>query len=192
MRALRRVEVDTAIFRVGDQIRVGHYTATCQKVEADGYIFLLDQYLDEAMPMKRGDYCDDVRYEMSDLRRRLNSGEIMIDFNRLRDRMIPFDNGDLLRLPFYGEIFGRDEWCRIGRVEHDDYEQWELMKDRKNRIAERKGDDDVWGWVQNKRNGSTTLFYGVDYDGYSNSWSTSFSLGVRPVFIIGRKIGRVE
>ena len=191
MHVLRKCEVDTDDFKVGDQIQVGHYTATCQDVTQEGAIFLLDQYLDKAMTMN-DENDSEGGYTASDLRNRLNSGEIMIDFNGLRDRMMPFKNGDLLRLPFYGEIFGHDEWYKTGRVEPDECEQWPLMRNRRNHIAERKGDDDACGWLQNKSVKYTTHFFGVDYDSYSNSWPSSYLRGVRPVFIIGRKIERVE
>lgn len=53
MKVLRQTEIETNEFRVSDQIRVGHYTATCQTVTPKGALFLLDQYLDEAYPMNR-------------------------------------------------------------------------------------------------------------------------------------------
>lgn len=189
MNVLRRTQIDTDILMVGDQISVGHYTATCQKVEDDGYIFLLDQYLDEAIPMNKED-TNEGGYEASDLRERLNSAEILDEFSFLE--LIPFGNGDLLRLPFYGEMFGHDGWYRSGAVEPDDCEQWELMTDRRNRIAERTGESYEYGWFQNKYARFASSFCGVLTDGCAHGWTASKSLGVRPVFFIGKKIERVE
>ena len=66
MKVIRKTEIDTNAFMVGDQIHVNNYMATCQKVEDDGYIFLLDQYLDEPMSMNDEDTTDGG-YEESDL-----------------------------------------------------------------------------------------------------------------------------
>ena len=49
----RNTLTKTTEIQTGDQIRVGHYTATCQTVTPKGALFLLDQYLDEAYPMNR-------------------------------------------------------------------------------------------------------------------------------------------
>lgn len=41
MKVIRKTEIDTNAFMVGDQIDVNNYMATCQKVEDDGYIFFV-------------------------------------------------------------------------------------------------------------------------------------------------------
>ena len=46
--------------------------------------------------------------------------------------MIPFDNGDLLRIPTEYEIFGENEY---GEQEPDWVEQFEYTKKRRGRIA---------------------------------------------------------
>ena len=97
---------------------------------------------------------------------------------------MPFENGDLLRLPFYGEMFGHDDWYKSGAVEPDNCEQWPLMKERANRIAERKGESYEWGWLQNIRQGSATGFCLVDGGGGAAGWGASGSVGVRPAFLI--------
>ena len=127
----RKTLTKTTEIQTGDQIRVGHYTATCQTVTPKGALFLLDQYLDEAYPMNRKN-TNKGGYEESDLRETLRSKEILDLFDDWGDRMVPFDNGDLLRIPFFGEIFGQED---AEYFEPDGCEQWELMKDRKNRIA---------------------------------------------------------
>lgn len=179
------MNIDTNIFRIGDQIRVGKYTATCQKVKNDSAIFLLDQYLDASMQMN-SESTNEGGYAASNLRKKLNSNEILKKFDELK--LKSFENGDLLRLPFYGEMFGHDDWYGSGTVEPDDCDQWPLMKERANRIAERNGESYEWGWLQNKRAKSTTVFCGVDDSGYSDTWSASSSVGVRPVFQLALSI----
>ena len=58
------------------------------------------------------------------------------------------------------------------------------MKERANRIAERKGESYEWGWLQNIRQGSAALFCGVNFSGYADYWDASYSVGVRPAFLI--------
>lgn len=183
MKVLRQTEIETNEFRVGDQLNVGKYTATCQCVAQNVAVFLLDQYLDEAMPMNEDD-ANEGGYMASDLRKRLNSDEILTDFKELRDRMVPLNDRDLLRLPFYGEMFGHDAWYNSGAVEPDDCKQWPLMKKRANRIAERTGERYEWGWIQNKYVRSATDFCVVYDGGGANGWGASTSLGVRPAFLI--------
>lgn len=50
MKITRKNEIETTDVRVGDQIQVGKYTATCQTIPAQGVaLFYLDQYLDQGM-----------------------------------------------------------------------------------------------------------------------------------------------
>lgn len=179
MKVLRQTEIETNEFRVSDQVRVGHYTATCQTVTPKGALFLLDQYLDEAYPMNEEDD-NGGGYMASDLRERLNSDGVLDAFKDIRGRMVPFENGDLLRIPFYGEVFGQED---AEYFEPDGCDQWELMKDRKNRIAFRQNRWE-WGWLQNKRKGSAADFCYVGDYGDANGWGASNSLGVRPAFLI--------
>ena len=175
----RKTLTKTTEIQTGDQIRVGHYTATCQTVTPKGALFLLDQYLDEAYPMNRKN-TNKGGYEESDLRETLRSKEILDLFDDWGDRMVPFDNGDLLRIPFFGEIFGQED---AEYFEPDGCEQWELMKDRKNRIAFRQNCWE-WGWLQNKRKGSAANFASVHYLGAAIYSGASNSYGVRPAFLI--------
>lgn len=182
MKITRIMNIETNDIQIGDRIQVGHYTATCQKLPGDGLaLFYLDQYLDRAMQMNKRS-TNKGGYDASDLRKELNSEEILKDFTGLE--LVPFENGDLLRLAFYGELFGHDGWYESGAVEPDDCEQWPLMKKRANRIADRKGESYEWGWLQNKCVQSAPHFcyvhsYGVAYHG-----NASNSLGVRPAFLI--------
>lgn len=182
MKITRIMNIETNDIQIGDRIQVGHYTATCQKLPGEGLaLFYLDQYLDKAMQMNKRN-TNKGGYDASDLRKELNSEEILKDFAGLE--LVPFENGDLLRLAFYGELFGHDGWYESGAVEPDDCEQWPLMKERTNRIAERKGESYEWGWLQNKYVRSATHFCGVGNDGYAYGWGASASIGVRPAFLI--------
>ena len=182
MKITRTMTIDTNEIQIGDRIDVGRYTATCQALPGEGLaLFLLDQYLDKAMQMNKKN-TNVGGYAASDLRKKLNTGKILDVFAPLD--LVPFENGDLLRLPFYGEMFGHDEWYNSGAVEPDNCEQWPLMKERANRIAERKGESYEWGWLQNVRLGSAPAFCGVGSYGHAYSWTASDSLGVRPAFLI--------
>ncbi|MDY2944126.1 MAG: hypothetical protein SOU32_00525 [Lachnospiraceae bacterium] len=198
IRVKRMTEVETSDIKVGDRIHVGHYTATCQEITPKGALFLLDQYLDKAYKMNRG-HTNKGGYPESDLRKALQSDEVLNIFADIRDYMVPFDNGDLIRIPFAGELFGDKmpgdklpEWC-----EPDGHEQWPLMQDRRNRLASSRGDrrnrlassrgDYEWGWLQNKDKASSTCFCLVDCFGGANYWAASAVFGVRPAFLIACK-----
>lgn len=182
MKITRTMTIDTNEIQVGDRIEVCHYTATCQKLPGEGLaLFLLDQYLDKPMQMNRKN-TNKGGYDASDLRKDLNTGAILDEFASLE--LVPFENGDLLRLPFYGEMFGHDDWYNSGAVEPDDCEQWPLMKIRNNRIVDRKGEPYEWGWLQNQYVRSATLFCSVLSYGIASAWNASHSVGVRPAFLI--------
>lgn len=180
MKVKRRVEVETNRPEIGDRLHVGRYTATCQKVTEKGATFLLDQYLDRPMPMNfkntnRGGYND------SNLRKYLQSDAALSDFEEIRPYMKPWNNGDLLRIPYYGEMF--DNYDRDDFVEPDSNEQWPLMKDAHNRMASRCGEPE-WGWLANTVRDTSTNFCLVYYHGYAGSWNASGVIGVRPAFIL--------
>lgn len=167
-------------FLIGDKINIDHYTATCQEITPKGALFLMDQYLDKPMVMNRNN-SNKGGYAESDLRKALQSEDILKIFSCIREWMVPFDNGDLLRIPFAGELFGDKlpKWC-----EPDDHEQWPLMRDRRNRLASRYGEHE-WGWLQNKSKTSSTGFCSVDTAGGNVcGWYASNVFGVRPAFQI--------
>ena len=122
-------------------------------------------------------------YKSCALRKKLNT-EILDRFPaEIREKMVAFPNGDLLRLPTEREIFGENIY---GVEEDDSVEQWEPMKKRKNRIAfQGKGTDTwEWYWLQNKYDGSAANFADVSNLGNANSNGASTSRGVRPAFKI--------
>lgn len=178
MKIERMTEIETSDIEVGDRIHVDHYTATCQEITPKGALFLMDQYLDKPMAMNRNN-SNKGGYEKSDLRRELQSVDVLKLFSGIREWMVPFDNGDLLRIPFFGEIFGQEN---AEYFETDGCEQWKLMKDRKNRLAFRQNSWE-WGWLQNKKKGAS-IFASVSNLGYCNYYNASISRGVRPVFMI--------
>lgn len=153
MKVERPAEVETTDIQIGDKIHVDHYTATCQETTPNGVLFLMDQYLDDLMPMNKKN-TNKGGYAKSDLRRALQSVDVLKLFSGIREWMVPFDNGDLLRIPFAGELFGDKlpSWA-----EPDDHEQWPLMWDRRNRLASRCGECEE-GWLQNKDKTSSTFF----------------------------------
>jgi len=182
MKVKRTIELETNDIQIGDQIHVSHYTATCQEVTSIAAIFLLDQYLDKPMVMNVVD-SNSGGYPESDLRKALQSDEVLNIFADIRDYMVPFDNGDLLRIPFASELFDKlPSWC-----EPDGHKQWPLMEDRCNRLASRQGKYE-WGWLQNKVKTSSTEFCFIDAGG-SDGWHSvaSVALGVRPVFKISMR-----
>lgn len=182
MKITRKTEIETTDVRMGDQIQAGKYTATCQAIPGPGLaLFLLDQYLDKGMAYNRNGK-NAGGYEKSDVRRDLNAPEILDIFAALP--LVPHENGDLLRLATYGEMFGHDEWYKSGAVEPDNDEQWPLMADRLNRIADREGEAYEWGWLQNICVRSAAYACAVSAYGVAYGWDASNVFGVRPAFIV--------
>lgn len=179
MKVKRMIEVETNCPEIGDRIHVGHYTATCQEIAPKGALFLLDQYLDKAYPMNRRN-TNKGGYPESDLRKALQSDEVLGIFAGIRDYMVPFDNGDLLRIPFAGEMFGDNlpSW-----VKPDGHEQWPLMKDSHNRAASRCGEPE-WGWLANTVRETSANCCFVSGGGIGTTWIASAVFGVRPAFLI--------
>ena len=179
MKIERMTEIETSDIEVGDRIHVAHYTATCQEITPKGALFLMDQYLDKRMPMNKKN-TNKGGYAKSDLRRALQSVDVLKLFSGIREWMVPFDNGDLLRIPFAGEMFGDEvpQW-----IEFDSNEQWPLMTDAHNRTASSCGDPE-WGWLANTFRDTSTYFCIVHDRGYAGAWAASGVVGVRPVFMI--------
>lgn len=171
-------------FKVGDRIHVGkHYTATCQKIEKSGAIFMLDQYLDERQAMNHRE-TNEGGYEASDLRKFLKGFVTNSMFDEIREMMVPFKKtGDLLRIPTAEEMFGPEK-------AHEYYEilsfekQWPLMKDRYNRLAFRGEDQEIeWGWLQNKYNDYLDVRFAImNFYGGAGDCNASGVIGVRVVF----------
>lgn len=158
--------------QVGDQIQIGKYTATCQKITDETVIFLLDQYLGKTYQMNHVN-TNNGGYEASDLRINLVTDfETDPEFDGIRANLIPFSNGDLVRIPTVGEILGPDDFFVM-----DDAEQWELMRDRAGSTEETM----EWSWLQNKVNGSATSFAIVGRSGKAGGNSAVSHFSVWPV-----------
>ena len=85
MKVERMVEIETNDIHVGDKIHVDHYTATCQEITQSVAVFLLDQFLDKPMEMNSAEI-NKGGYPESDLRKRLQSNEVLDIFKGIRDR----------------------------------------------------------------------------------------------------------
>lgn len=156
--------------------------ALAVKKEQDGMIFCLVDCLNQEYSMNEED-SNRGGYEATDLRVKLN-GEILERFPAdIREKMVAFANGDYLRLPTEKEIFGCNDY---GKVEPDDVQQWEPMKQRKNRIAfQGKGTDRwEWYWLQNAHKRYAAYFARVLNSGVANCFIASVAAGVRPAFKI--------
>ena len=152
-----------------------------QRMDEDGYLCLLVDCLPKAYRMNKentnvGGYC------ASELRDHMTSDILALFPAELRDRMIPFANGDLLRLPTEKEIFGCNEY---GKAEPESVQQFEPMKSRRNRIAFRGEDESLeWYWLENEVEDSAAYFAAVDAFGHATSNYASGAFGVRPAFKI--------
>ena len=121
-------------------------------------------------------------WDKSELRGKLQE-EVLPRFpEELRKLMIPFANGDLLRIPTEKEIFGENEY---GEKEPDGVAQFEIMKDRRIRIADQgfeSGTYEIY-WLQNR--GVDSASWAAFVYGYGAAYwgSASDVFGVRPLFI---------
>lgn len=129
-------------------------------------------------------------YEASDLRKKLN-GEILDRFPAdIKALMVPFDNGDLLRIPTEKEIHGENYF---GEYESPYVAQWEPMKQRRNRMAFKGKNGKVqWYMVQNKVRESAADFARVNGGGRADCDSASHPRGVRPVFKLRNPVSPEE
>lgn len=156
--------------------------ALAVKQEQDGMIFCLVDCLNQEYSMNEED-SNRGGYEATDLRVKLN-GEILERFPAdIREKMVAFANGDYLRLPTEKEIFNCNDY---GKAEPDEVQQWEPMKQRKNRIAfQGKGTDRwEWYWLQNAHKCYAAFFACVYGSGLANFNDASSAFGVRPAFKI--------
>lgn len=144
-------------------------------------VFMLLDCLKEECRMNRDD-TNDGGYEESYLREQLKTEYLERFPASLRLNMVPFENGDLLRIPTEREIFGEN---RYGEEEPDTVEQFEAMKKRRNRMAldGSNGETQAY-WLQNKRVGSATYFCFVGGSGLAYGTYASCSSGVRPLYRI--------
>lgn len=181
MWVFRKNRLEILQFRIGDQILVGEYTATCQCVNRESAIFLMDYILEREEIMSN----QPVDYDVSSLRNKLKNFQNDKIFDSLKPLMIPFENGDLLRIPMAEEIFGGCLSSEYFRIFNPRGKQWPLMMNRKNRIGHRQIDDwFVSFWLMNQTKDRTIAAYqgGVDEKGNPNILYKGSPHGVRIVF----------
>lgn len=182
------------VFRTSEVLAGGHYEigdvvsfsledgeeveAVAVKEEFDAQnnaymVFMFVDCLKKEYPMNERD---------TNLRQKLNT-EILERFPAaMRLSLIPFDNGDLLRIPTEYEIFGENEY---GEQEPDWVEQFEYTKKRRGRIALAGLNGGLqYYWLQNKRVRSAAYFACVNGVGIADSTNASYSVGVRPLYRI--------
>ncbi len=178
MKVMREVKIKVEKLETGDRISVNlpgeKHTATAIRDEGDGMLFLFDEYLDEARPMNSTNSADGG-YDGSEMRKFLQRLAGVFP-EKIRKRMKPFENGDMLRLLTITEMCGVDEDLKKcnGQIE------W--MKDQRHRIACRKGKKYEWGWTSTVVSGA--LFANVYWNGFAGCRTASDPLGVRPAFKI--------
>lgn len=184
-RTVEGITEDTG-FRVGDiisfELEDGEKAeAMAVKQEGEDMIFChVDCLIDESM--MNSNNSNKGGYEKSYLRKRLQRGVLPRYPEEMRSRMVPFENGDLLRIPTEKEIFGENMY---GEEEPETTCQWEPMKLRRNRIAFQGHNGSwEWYWLQNRDVSSGLSFAGGGNNGGANNNGASNSSGVRPVFKI--------
>ena len=183
MKVRRTEKIKVNLFRVGDVIRFKlsdgeKVEMLAVKEESDGMIFCFADCLAKEYSMNAQN-TNAGGWDASDLRKKLN-GEILDCFPRkIRKLLLPFENGDLLRLPTEKEIFGSNP---CGEDEPESVSQWEPMKQRKNRIASQGLNGGwEWYWLQNRVPNSAAGFAYVDGGGDWACSCASSAFGVRPV-----------
>ena len=155
--------------------------ALAVKKETDGMLFCSLNCLPERIAMSESGECDS--FEESDVRKYLCENVYPMLPESIKESLVPFENGDFLRIPTEKEVFGKNEY---GEEEPESVTQWEPMKRVMNRVAGDAGEEfTIWYWLKNKLNDySSSSFahaYGTGAADYSGA---SPALGVRPVFKI--------
>lgn len=183
MKVRRTEKIKVDLFRVGDVIRFKlsdgeKVEMLAVKEENNGMIFCFADCLAKEYSMNAQN-TNAGGWDASDLRKKLN-GEILDRFpQKIRKLLLPFENGDLLRLPTEKEIFGSNP---CGEDESESVSQWKPMKQRKNRIASQGLNGGwKWYWLQKRVQNSAAYFAYADYDGYCSYDNASYEAGVRPV-----------
>lgn len=165
---------DMENIHVGDRMRISVttiLTATCQEVNGNIAVFCMDQYLGRIMPILG------ETYEASELRKRINSEEVLSWFPF---DLVPFENGDLVRIPYAEELFSPKDITKFDICHHTYINQWSLMKDRRNRICYINNSIPGWGWLMDEID--KEHFVIVDERGDMSKCITNEAGGIRLVF----------
>ena len=195
MEVMRNMTIDTELFELGDIISFTLTTGEKVKAKAiretpNGMLFItVDCLKDEQKMFENPGRAEKVDYEHSDLRKKLN-GEIFESFpEEIKGRMIGMRVGqtncfDMLRIPTEREIFGENP---CGKDEPAvSVRRFYGMENRRERITFQGSETGTWEWywLQNKVEYSASGFARVNRDGFVSCGNASFSLGVRPVFLL--------
>lgn len=198
MEVKRTIKTDVESFEMGDvisfKLKDGEKVqAKAVKKTDEGMLFITVDCLKDGYQMFKntgGMKSVEINYANSDLRRALN-GEILDRFpDEIRSRMVGMriDNEsnmffDLIRIPTEREIFGENPY---GKEESDTVEQFKGMKNRRNRIAFQgsKTDTRERYWLQNRVKDTASYLARVNSAGNADFDSASYSIGVRPVFLL--------
>ena len=189
MKVRRTTKMKVQRFEVGDVIRFKltdgeKAEAIAVKQIGSNMLFIHTDCLKKEYPMYdeyNEDGYDD--FGSSDLCKHLNSDILSRYPRKIREKMVAFDDGDMLSIPTEKEIFGENEH---GEEESADVKQLECMKQKKNRIAFQGFGTDKreWYWLKNKERNSASCFVCVSTFGYSCYGNASDSGGVRPTFLL--------
>lgn len=154
--------------------------ALAVKKETDGMLFCFLNCLPEHIAMSESGECDS--YEESDVREYLRGDIYWMLPENIKESLVPFENGDFLRIPTEKEIFGKNE----SGEEPESVTQWEPMKRVVNRVAGDSDDEStILYWLKNKsKNYLSSVFAIATYDGGADADVASAAYGVRPVFKI--------
>ena len=187
MKVMLQVMIKTNDFCFGDQINVkvsgmGKFTATVHKVSDNGEVlFVFDQCVTRRQMnpsnTNKGGF---VNSELCDWLR----NEFMLKLpGKIVSRIVD------IGLPSYGMLFGHEDSFYKDYIEPDNDEQLELMKVRRNRVADYEDEENGcgWYWLSNatKSDYSSARFADVDDVGAADYYYASGSVGVRPYFVLG-------
>lgn len=182
MKVLRKEEVKTEEFKIGDEITtklkdLGELTLTAQKVTEEGTYFMFNKAIAHRCMNSNGK--NKGGFKESDLYKWLNGEFLDLFPEELKERIKD------ITVPTYGQMFGHDDEFYKNFVPDDD-EQFELMKVRKNRIFFDLEDRWCWSWLQNatKKEVSAGYFAGVDYGGIADCRGADDDFGVLPVILL--------
>lgn len=155
--------------------------AIAVKREDDGMLFCCLNCLEEEREMNKKS-TNEGGYLHSDLRKYMIREVLELFPDYIRELMVPFKHGDLVRIPTEKEIFGENKY---GNEEPEIKKQWEPMKKAMYRVAsDRKEEYTKWYWLQNAIKDTASYFAFVSYGGIAAYTYASIAFGVRPVFKI--------
>jgi len=187
MKVMRKMMIKTNEFCIGDQIKVkvrgmGTFTATVHKILDNGEVlFVFDQCV--ARRQMNSTNTNEGGFSNSELSKWLYNEFSHKLPAKITSRLID------IGIPSYGMMFGHDEQFYKDYIEPDNDEQLELMKIRRNRVAdyEDKENGCGWYWLSNatKKDWSSAHFARCDSSGRASYHGASASSGVRPYFVIG-------